>query len=138
MTLASRVDTRPVVEHVQGCGQSGIHDRVRRDALVSRAGNHAEFRELRACHPLPIALYLISHQSTAIDVWSVGCILAELLGGKPIYKGASACFALPLRARLIPGLSYVDQLNQILHYLGTPSEDTLRRVGSPRVRPLSL
>jgi hypothetical protein len=30
--------------------------------------------------------------------------------------------------------SYVDQLNQILHYLGTPSEDALRRVGSPRVR----
>ena len=29
--------------------------------------------------------------------------------------------------------SYVDQLNQIIHYLGTPSEDTLRRVGSPRV-----
>lgn len=37
---------------------------------------------------------------------------------------------------IIPCLrSYVDQLNQILHYLGTPSEDTLRRVGSPRVRP---
>ena len=33
--------------------------------------------------------------------------------------------------------SYVDQLNQILHYLGTPSEDTLRRVGSPRVRPIA-
>lgn len=33
--------------------------------------------------------------------------------------------------------SYVDQLNQILHYLGTPSEDTLRRVGSPRVRLLA-
>ena len=28
--------------------------------------------------------------------------------------------------------SYVDQLNQILYCLGTPSEDTLRRVGSPR------
>jgi hypothetical protein len=35
-------------------------------------------------------------------------------------------------------LSYVDQLNQVLHYLGTPSEDTLRRVGSPRVRPSSF
>jgi serine/threonine protein kinase len=51
-------------------------------------------------------------------VWSVGCILAELLGGKPIYKGRD----------------YVDQLNQILHYLGTPSEETLRRVGSPRAQ----
>jgi len=40
------------------------------------------------------------------------------LGGKPIFKGRD----------------YVDQLNQILHYLGTPSEDTLRRVGSPRAQ----
>lgn len=47
----------------------------------------------------------------------MGCILAELLGGRPIFKGRD----------------YVDQLNQILHFLGTPSEETLRRVGSPRV-----
>ena len=53
-------------------------------------------------------------------MWSVGCILAELLGGKPIFKGRD----------------YVDQLNQILHFVGTPSEDTLRRVGSPRVSAL--
>ncbi|KZP19902.1 hypothetical protein FIBSPDRAFT_954969 [Athelia psychrophila] len=44
-------------------------------------------------------------------MWSVGCILAELLGGEPILKGKD----------------YVDQLNQTLHYLGTPSEDTMRR-----------
>ena len=31
-------------------------------------------------------------------------------------------------------LSYVDQLNRILHYLGTPSEDTLRSVGPPRAQ----
>lgn len=53
-----------------------------------------------------------------VDVWSVGCILAELLGGKPFFKGRD----------------YVDQLNQILHYLGTPNEETLMRIGSPRAQ----
>jgi serine/threonine protein kinase len=44
--------------------------------------------------------------------------LAELLGGKPFFKGRD----------------YVDQLNQILHYLGTPNEETLSRIGSPRAQ----
>lgn len=48
----------------------------------------------------------------------MGCILAELLGGRPFFKGRD----------------YVDQLNQILHYLGTPSEETLCRIGSPRAQ----
>ena len=55
---------------------------------------------------------------SSVDVWSVGCILAELLGSKPFFKGRD----------------YVDQLNQILHYLGTPSESTLSRIGSPRAQ----
>ncbi|KAG6876281.1 Mitogen-activated protein kinase slt2/MPK1 [Termitomyces sp. T32_za158] len=66
----------------------------------------------------PEIMLSFGNYTTAIDVWSVGCILAELLGGKPIFKGRD----------------YVDQLNQVLHYLGTPSEDTLRRVGSPRAQ----
>jgi mitogen-activated protein kinase 7 len=43
--------------------------------------------------------------------------LAELLGGRPFFKGRD----------------YVDQLNQILHFLGTPNEETLSRIGSQRV-----
>lgn len=41
-----------------------------------------------------------------------------MLGGKPFFKGRD----------------YVDQLNQILHYLGTPSEPTLAHIGSPRAQ----
>jgi serine/threonine protein kinase len=52
-----------------------------------------------------------------VDMWSVGCIFAELLGGKPLFKGRD----------------YVDQLNQILYILGTPDDTTLRRIGSERV-----
>ncbi|TKA61548.1 Mitogen-activated protein kinase 1 [Cryomyces minteri] len=63
---------------------------------------------------------MLSFQSytKAIDVWSVGCILAELLGSKPFFKGRD----------------YVDQLNCILYILGTPTPSTLARIGSPRAQ----
>ncbi|GAB5373044.1 hypothetical protein AAMO2058_001716300 [Amorphochlora amoebiformis] len=45
----------------------------------------------------------------AIDVWSVGCIFAEILGRKPLF----------------PGEDYINQLHRIISVLGTPSfEDT--------------
>ncbi|KAK4685937.1 hypothetical protein P7C73_g4198, partial [Tremellales sp. Uapishka_1] len=54
--------------------------------------------------------------TSAIDVWSIGCILAELLALIPIFKGKD----------------YVDQLNLILEVLGTPDNETLMRVGSEK------
>ncbi|CAH2319976.1 cyclin-dependent kinase 11B isoform X2 [Pelobates cultripes] len=44
--------------------------------------------------------------STAIDMWSVGCIFGELLTQKPLF----------------PGKSDIDQINKIFKDLGTPSE----------------
>ncbi|KAJ3286774.1 Mitogen-activated protein kinase [Rhizoclosmatium sp. JEL0117] len=55
----------------------------------------------------------------AIDMWSVGCIFAELLGGRALFKGRD----------------YVDQLNQIINILGTPDDDAvLKRMASERSR----
>jgi Serine/threonine protein kinase len=66
----------------------------------------------------PEIMLSFTNYTKAIDVWSVGCILAELLGGKPIFRGKD----------------YVDQLNQILLILGTPKEATLTKIGSVRAQ----
>ncbi|CAF2640001.1 unnamed protein product [Rotaria sp. Silwood2] len=47
-----------------------------------------------------------------IDVWSSGCVLAELLLGQPIF----------------PGESGVDQLVEIIKVLGTPSREQIRQM----------
>ena len=72
----------------------------------------------KASEKIPPKPYPLPLLTNAVDVWSIGCILAELLGGRPFFKGRD----------------YVDQLNQILHYLGTPNEETLSRIGSPRAQ----
>nr|AAC27446.1 protein kinase 3 [Toxoplasma gondii] len=46
-----------------------------------------------------------SEYTTAIDVWSIGCVLGELLLGRPLFAGETS----------------VDQLVKIIQILGTPS-----------------
>lgn len=45
--------------------------------------------------------------STAVDMWSIGCIFAELIQKEPLF----------------PGKGEIDQLNRIFKLLGRPSED---------------
>ncbi|KAF9423446.1 hypothetical protein HW555_001255 [Spodoptera exigua] len=54
----------------------------------------------------PELLLLSSEYSAAIDMWSVGCIFAELVTLQPLF----------------PGKSEMDQLNKIFRELGTPSD----------------
>lgn len=53
----------------------------------------------------------------SIDIWSVGCILAEMLSNRPIF----------------PGKHYLDQLNHILGVLGSPSAADLESIINEKV-----
>lgn len=64
--------------------------------------------------------------TTAIDIWSIGCVLGELLIGKPLF----------------PGDSSVDQLVKIIQVLGTPTRQQMHAMNPnytefrfPDVRP---
>merc|ERR1712168_1202346 len=56
--------------------------------------------------------------SKAIDIWSVGCILAEMLSNRPLF----------------PGKHYLDQLNRILEVLGSPSQEDLQCIMNEKAR----
>ncbi|KAL1925261.1 uncharacterized protein VTP21DRAFT_144 [Calcarisporiella thermophila] len=60
----------------------------------------------------PDVLMASRQYSTSIDVWSAGCIFAEMASGRPLF----------------PGNSSADQLTRIFKVLGTPTEETWPKV----------
>jgi len=50
-----------------------------------------------------------------VDIWSIGCILGELIGGKPMF----------------PGTSTMNQLEKIIEVTGKPSQDDIDAIKSP-------
>ncbi|KAK6154345.1 hypothetical protein DH2020_008593 [Rehmannia glutinosa] len=63
----------------------------------------------------PELLLGATYYNTAVDLWSAGCILAELYAGKPI----------------MPGRTEVEQLHKIFKLCGSPSEEYWRKSKLP-------
>ncbi|ERN06237.1 hypothetical protein AMTRI_Chr06g170380 [Amborella trichopoda] len=63
----------------------------------------------------PELLLGATYYSVGVDLWSAGCILAELLSGKPI----------------MPGRTEVEQLHKIFKLCGSPSEEYWKKSKLP-------
>uniref|UniRef100_S4RA69 mitogen-activated protein kinase n=1 Tax=Petromyzon marinus TaxID=7757 RepID=S4RA69_PETMA len=53
-----------------------------------------------------------------MDIWSVGCIMAELLTGRALF----------------PGTDYIDQLKLIMQLVGTPGPELMQKISSDSAR----
>ncbi|KAK3544445.1 hypothetical protein QTP86_012428 [Hemibagrus guttatus] len=54
------------------------------------------------------------HYTQTVDIWSVGCIMAEMLLGRPLFKGND----------------HLDQLREIMKITGTPAQDFIVKLQS--------
>lgn len=54
------------------------------------------------------------HYNQTVDIWSVGCIMAEMLTGRPLF----------------PGSDHIDQLTRILNLVGTPNDELMEEIKS--------
>ncbi|KAM6926937.1 mitogen-activated protein kinase 12 [Lycodopsis pacificus] len=54
------------------------------------------------------------HYTQTVDIWSVGCIMAEMLQGKPLFKGSD----------------HLNQLTEIMKLTGTPTQEFASKLES--------
>lgn len=80
------------------------------------------------------------HYTTAVDVWSVGCIFGELIANRPMFKGEEAkpepagnatIGGLPGQTKKLGGVPFQrDQLQKIFEVMGTPTKARYPSIGA--------
>lgn len=77
----------------------------------------------------PELIFGATNYTTKIDVWSAGCVMAELILGQPLF----------------PGELGIDQLVEIIKILGTPTKDQIKNMNPnyieytfPQIKPIPL
>eukprot|EP00884_Botryococcus_braunii_P016956 jgi/Botrbrau1/3944/Bobra.0365s0019.1 len=91
------------------------------DFGLARTGSEQSFMTeyvVTRWYRAPELLLSCEQYTAAIDVWSVGCILAELLQRKPLFAGKD----------------YIDQLKLIIKLLGSPTDAELTFISSVKAR----
>ena len=76
-----------------------------KDFKKSRGGSHTEYVATR-WYRAPELVLRQPNYDQSVDVFALGCIMAELYLGRPLF----------------PGVSEADQLTRIITILGTPSQ----------------
>uniref|UniRef100_A0ACD5VQE0 Uncharacterized protein n=1 Tax=Avena sativa TaxID=4498 RepID=A0ACD5VQE0_AVESA len=92
------IDNRGILK-IADFGLASFFDPEQRHPLTSRV--------VTLWYRPPELLLGATNYGVAVDLWSTGCILAELYAGKPI----------------MPGRTEVEQLHKIFKLCGSPSED---------------
>ncbi|XP_044462434.1 shaggy-related protein kinase eta-like isoform X1 [Mangifera indica] len=100
VTLCQQVD--PLTHQVKICDFGSAKQLVNGETNISYICS----RFYRA----PELIFSATEYTTSIDIWSAGCVLAELLLGQPLFPGENA----------------VDQLVEIIKVLGTPTREEIR------------
>ncbi|XP_021106435.1 mitogen-activated protein kinase 15 isoform X3 [Heterocephalus glaber] len=93
----------------------------------------------------PEVLLSSSRYTLGVDMWSLGCILGEMLRGQPLFPGSSTLHQLELILETIPPPSAEDLLalgsgysDLILHRLGSGPRQTLDALLPPDTPPEAL
>ncbi|KAL9273107.1 Mitogen-activated protein kinase homolog NTF3-like protein [Drosera capensis] len=89
--------------------------------LARTSNGHGQFMTeyvVTRWYRAPELLLCCDKYGTSIDVWSVGCIFAELLGRKPIF----------------PGTECLNQLKLIFNILGSQKESDLQFIDNPKAK----
>ncbi|KAH1172477.1 hypothetical protein KIL84_008095 [Mauremys mutica] len=80
------------------------------------------------------------HYNQTVDIWSVGCIMAELLTGRTLFPGSlglessESLWRSLLSIFLYGSPLDIDQLKLILRLVGTPGPELLKKISSESAR----
>uniref|UniRef100_A0A8D0DQ41 mitogen-activated protein kinase n=1 Tax=Salvator merianae TaxID=96440 RepID=A0A8D0DQ41_SALMN len=93
---------------------SGIIHRILDFGLARHTDNEMTGYVVTRWYRAPEVILNWMHYTQTVDIWSAGCIMAEMITGRPLFKGND----------------HLDQLTEIMKVTGTPTQDFVQKLQS--------